>query len=115
MSIIVSGSFLANAEKGRQSVVVFARRLAGEEGEHFVQLSGVTIRNVTRGILGVAFIQSFLAAIGLYMMNIPGAPLIAFGVLMLGVVQLSPGLLLIPVSIYAFSVAEPTAATIFLV
>ncbi len=115
LSVIISGFFMAGARSGKDTLVLFARRLAGDAGEHFVNLSGVTIRNVTRGILGVAFIQAVLAAIGLYVMEVPGAPLLAFGVLVLGVVQISPGLILIPVSIYTFSVASPTIATIFLI
>lgn len=115
MSIIISGFFMASAASARESVLAFSRRLAGDAGEHFVELSGVTIRNVTRGILGVAFIQAFLAAIGLYVMEIPGAPLLAFGVLLLGIIQISPGLILIPVSIYVFSIASPTVATVFLI
>ena len=115
LSIIISGFLMAGRDRGRDSLIQFARRLAGDEGEHFVNLSGVTIRNVTRGILGVAFIQAVFAALGLYVMGIPGAPILAFGVLMLGIVQISPGLILIPVSIYTYSIASPTVATIFLV
>jgi predicted PurR-regulated permease PerM len=115
LSIIISGFLMAGGDARRKSLIKFARRLAGDEGEHFVNLSGVTIRNVTRGILGVAFIQAIFAALGLYVMGIPAAPLIAFVVLMLGIVQISPALILIPVSIYAYSIASPTVATIFLV
>jgi predicted PurR-regulated permease PerM len=115
LSIIISGFLMVGRDTGKKSLVKFARRLAGDEGERFVNLSGVTIRNVTRGILGVAFIQAVFAALGLYVMGIPGAPILAFGVLMLGIVQISPGLILIPVSIYTYSIASPTVATIFLI
>jgi predicted PurR-regulated permease PerM len=115
LSIIISGFLMVGRDTGKKSLVKFARRLAGDEGERFVNLSGVTIRTVTRGILGVAFIQAVVAALGLYVMGIPGAPILAFGVLMLGIVQISPALILIPVSIYAYSIASPTVATIFLI
>ena len=115
MSIVISGFFMASSSSSKDILVKFSRRLAGDAGENFVNISGITIRNVTRGILGVALIQSLLAAIGLYLMDIPAAPLLAFCVLVLGIVQISPGLILIPVSIYAFSITDPTIATIFLI
>lgn len=113
-SIVISGFLLAHDGLGKEALVKTSRRLAGESGERFVNIAGITVRNVTRGILGVAVIQAVLASLGLYLMNIPAAALLAIAVLVLAVVQLGAGLVLIPVSIYAFTVAGPVAASIFL-
>jgi predicted PurR-regulated permease PerM len=113
-SIVISGFLLASGNPGKEALIKFSRRLAGESGERFVNIAGITVRNVTRGILGVAVIQTLLAALGLFVMDIPAAALLAVAVLVLAVVQLGAGLVLIPVSIYAYSVADPVLASLFL-
>ena len=114
-SILISGIFLANADKCREFIHKLAKRLAGDVGEQFASLASVTIRGVTQGILGVAALQGMLAGIGFTIMDIPAAPVLGLGVLILSVIQISPSLILIPVSIYAFSVTGPVAASIFLI
>jgi len=54
LSMIISGIFLVNTEKSRKSAVSFANRLAGKGGEDFIEMIVLTIRNVAKGILGVA-------------------------------------------------------------
>jgi predicted PurR-regulated permease PerM len=66
-------------------------------------------------VLGVAIIQTLLAAIGLVVMGIPAAGIWSFLVLMLAIMQLPPLLVMGPIAIWVFSVAEPLPATIFLV
>ena len=70
---------------------------------------------MTKGVLGVAIIQSILAAIGLVAMGVPAAGIWAGAVLMLAIMQLPPILILAPIAIWVFSVAEPVPATIFAV
>ena len=114
-SIFISGLFLVNADKCSEFTHKLAKRLAGETGAQFANLASVTIRGVTQGILGVAALQGLLAGIGFTIMEIPAAPILGLAVLILSVIQLSPALILIPVSIYAFSVMGPVAASLFLI
>ena len=67
------------------------------------------------GVLGVAVIQALLAAIGLIAIGMPAAGLFAGIVLVLAIVQLPPILILGPIAIWYFSIAEPVPATIFLI
>jgi len=115
ISIIIAGVLLANAKSGKRTVTAIFRRLAGEQGEEFTDLSEATIRSVVQGVLGVAIIQSVLAGIGLVAVDVPAAGLWALMVLFLAVVQLPPLLVLGPVIFYVFSVAEPTSAVIFMI
>jgi predicted PurR-regulated permease PerM len=66
-------------------------------------------------VLGVALIQTFLAAIGLLVMGVPGAGIWAAIVLLLAIMQLPPILILGPIAAWVFSTADPVPATIFLV
>ena len=52
---------------------------------------------MTRGILGTAFIQSFLAGIGLFAAGVPAFGLWTLLVLLLAVVQLPTVLVLVPI------------------
>src|SRR4029077_2012163 len=64
-------------------------------------------------VIGVSLLQALLAGIGLMVAGVPSASLIAFVVLILGIVQIGPSLILIPVIIWSWTVMETTAALIF--
>jgi len=89
-------------------------RLSGEKlGLQYTELSKATIRSVAQGVLGVAVIQAILAAIGMYFMDVPAWGLWTLLILVLAVAQLPPILILAPVIVYVFSVADTTPAVIF--
>jgi predicted PurR-regulated permease PerM len=115
ISIIISGFLLANYKSGKRVAHAIFSRVAGEQGEEFANLSGATIRSVVQGVLGVAIIQSVLAAIGLIAVNVPAAGVWALIVLFLAVIQLPPLLILGPIIIYVFSTADTTPAVIFMI
>ena len=75
----------------------------GERGDEFAEISNVTIKNVAKGILGVAIIQSTLAGIGFILAGVPYAGLWALICLILAIIQIGPALVIIPVIIYLFS------------
>jgi len=115
ISIIISGVLLLSADSSYQASRRVGHRIHGERGADFTDLSVATIRSVAKGVLGVALIQTFLAAIGLIVMGVPGAGIWAAVILVLAIMQLPPLLVLGPIAIWVFSVAEPVPATIFLV
>lgn len=101
-SIIISGIFLVYAEKGAEASRMIAVRLMGDRGADAVKKAEVTVRNVARGILGVAFIQAFLAGLGFLVAGVPGAGLWALISFVLAIVQIGIGPVVIGVLIYAF-------------
>jgi len=113
IAIVIAGVLLTNGERGVQVARAIAVRLAGERGIEFVQLSGSTVRNVARGILGVAIIQAILAGIGCLVVGVPGSGLWALLVLILAVVQLPAILILGPIIIYVFYTASTVPAVLF--
>lgn len=114
-SIVIAGVFLLMADSSYHAFRRIGRRLGGDRGADFTDLSVATVRSVAKGVLGVALIQTLLAAIGLLVMGVPGAGIWAAIVLLLAIMQLPPILVLGPVAVWVFSVAEPVPATIFLV
>jgi predicted PurR-regulated permease PerM len=113
ISMIIAGVFLVNAESGYRLTRDIARSLSEDFGDDLTDMSIATIRSVAKGVLGVALIQSALSAIGLVVMDIPFAGVWTLLVLVLAIVQLPPILILGPIAIWVFSVADPTPATIF--
>jgi predicted PurR-regulated permease PerM len=68
---------------------------------------------VSQGVIGVSLLQALLAGIGLMAAGVPGASLIAVFVLILGIIQIGPSVILIPVIIWSWMTMETTAAVIF--
>jgi predicted PurR-regulated permease PerM len=113
ISIIIAGVFLVSAESGYRLCRNIARSLSAEYGHELTDMSVATIRSVVKGVLGVAFIQALLSAIGLVLMEIPAAGVWTLIILVLAIMQLPPLLILGPIAVWVFSVADTTPATIF--
>lgn len=114
LSIVVAGVLLANAKNAAGSAHSLANRIFGDRGAEFERLASSTIRSVTTGILGVALVQSLLAAGGFLVAGLPGAGLWAVVFLIAAVLQVGT-LILIPAVIYMFAIASVTKAVIFTV
>jgi len=114
LSILIGGIVLANSQRAERTSRSLANRLFGNDGQEFHDLVASTIRRVTTGILGVAFLQSVFAAIGFLVVGLPGAGL--WGVIFLVAAVLQFGaIVLIPAVIYIFAVATTTKAVLFLI
>ena len=87
--------------------------VAGPRGDEFVDLAGATIRNISRGIIGIAILQALLAGIGLLFAGIPAAGLFSFLVLLLGIIQIGPSIVLIPLIIWSWFTMDPKMAVLF--
>ncbi len=114
LSVLLAGALLANAQFGYELTRSLANRLFGARGPEFQELVGRTIRSVTSGILGVALIQTALAAVGFLVVGLPGASLWVVIFLFAAILQ-AGGLVLIPAVIYVFAIASTTRAVVFLV
>jgi predicted PurR-regulated permease PerM len=115
IAILIAAAFMANAGAIQRFFQLLSVRLAGEQGRDFAELASATTRSVAQGVLGVAFIQSLLAGVGMLVVGVPGAGLWALMVLLLAVIQLPPILILGPVAAYVFSVADTLPAVLFLI
>ncbi|MCC8966649.1 AI-2E family transporter [Bradyrhizobium sp. Pear76] len=88
----------------------FLSRVVPEQSEHFLDLAGATIRAVSRGVIGIAVLQSLLAGIGFKLAGIPSAGLLAFVVMLLTIVQLGAAIVLVPIIIWLWSAKDFTTA-----
>jgi predicted PurR-regulated permease PerM len=115
LSIIIMGVILAFNKSIEKSMSVFATRLLGNSSDEYTKVVVQTVRNVSKGILGVAFIQFVLMGVCFVLADVPFAGLWALLVFLLALVQLPGALVAIPVVIFIYSVKEPLPATIWAV
>ncbi len=113
VAIVVAGFLFSPAPSLVDAISSFSRRLASGRGEKFVQLAGATIRAVSRGVVGVSALQAFLAGLGLLAAGIPGASLITSAVLIFGIIQIGPSVVLFPVIIWCWTAMGTTTALLF--
>ncbi|MBN2173280.1 MAG: AI-2E family transporter [Bacteroidales bacterium] len=113
LSIIISGIFLAIADSGGDMIRRLFRRLVNEQGDEYFRMSALTVRNVSKGVIGVAFIQSLLAGLAFLLAGVPYAGLWALLCLILCIIQLGPALVIIPVIVYIFSIMDTWAAVLW--
>jgi len=115
VSVIVAGMLLSWGPPLAAATTQLARKIDTTRGERFVDMAAATIRTVSRGVIGISLLQACLAGIGLFIAGVPGASLITFAVLVLGIVQIGPAIVLIPVMIWAWTAMDTGTALLFTV
>jgi len=113
LSIIICGFFLAYADESASFAKTIFNRLINSQTFDMAEISAITIRNVVKGILGVAFIQSILAGIGFVVAGIPYAGVIALICLILIIIQVGITPITLGTIIYMWSTASTKAALLF--
>ena len=113
-ALIISGVMMAYGESGSEAMAKIIRRLAGpKKGDQLHKLSTATIRSVSMGVIGVAFIQALLVGVGFILADIPAAGLLAIVVLVLGIAQLPATLITLPVIAYIWWSGDSTVSNVF--
>lgn len=112
VSIIIAMGLLLYSDPLTSVSKSIFNKLIGKNGEHYALITVATIRNVVKGFLGVALIQSMMVGAGFFMAGVPFAGIFTIICLILAIIQVGIGPIAIPVVIYMFSVTDTTTATI---
>lgn len=112
LAIIISGVLLAYAKPAGELAKSLFIRIAGKYGDNMAEMAEVTVRNVAKGILGIAILQSILAGIGLVIAGVPFAGLWILLCLILAIVQIGILPVSIGVIIYIWGSADTLTATL---
>ena len=113
LSLVIAGIILGNYPNASKAGKLFFRKVIGQRGDEFARIADLTVLNVAKGILGVALIQSLLAGFGFFFAGIPYAGLWALLILILGIIQIGPSLVMIPIIIYLYSTNTTLFATLW--
>src|SRR5712672_1494829 len=68
---------------------------------------------ILKFFIGISVLQALLAGIGLMIAGVPGASLITSAVLIFGIIQIGPTIILAPVVIWSWTAMEPAMALLF--
>jgi predicted PurR-regulated permease PerM len=113
-AVVIAGLLLGHAAGGHAVALALATRLVGTRGPGLAAVAEHTIRNVVRGVLGTAFIQSTAAGLGLIVAGVPWAALLTLLCFLLCVAQIGPALVLLGAVVYMFATADAFTASLFL-
>jgi predicted PurR-regulated permease PerM len=118
LSVVLAGVLFPYGPRLVDGTRRIQSRLLLQRNEDFVALAGLTIRTVSQGVIGVAILQSLLAGIGLKFAGLPYAGMLAFAVLLLGILQIGSAPILFPVIIWIWATEDVALAlllTVYLV
>jgi predicted PurR-regulated permease PerM len=113
VAIFIAGALLPNSNRAAELARKVAFLVAGKKGPEMAELAASSVRSVTRGVLGVAVIQSLFAGLGMLVVGVPAAGLWTLMILILAVMQLPATIILVPVIIYVFSTSSTLVAILF--
>ena len=102
-SVLIAAAMLATSSSLEAGAQRIAHRLNPREGSEMLTLTTATIRSVTIGVLGIAFIQAVAGGAGMVVMGVPLAGIWALIILILAIAQLPPFLVLLPAVLWVFS------------
>jgi predicted PurR-regulated permease PerM len=106
-ALVIAGIMMAFGKSGSDTMQRILSRLAGPDtGPQLHTLSVATIRSVTTGVLGVAFIQAVLFGVGFVLGDVPAAGVLAVVVLFIGIIQLPAVIVAVPVIIYVWAAGD---------
>ncbi|SFA81953.1 Predicted PurR-regulated permease PerM [Rhizobium sp. NFR07] len=101
-SVLLCGFFLTIAPRLSSAIQLLADRIAGDRGVGFAKLAGTTVRNVSRGVIGVALFQTLLCGLLFAAFGVPARGALTYGIFVLCLIQIGPGLILLPVIAWAW-------------
>ena len=102
LTTIIAALMYAGGERAAAQLMRFGQRLAGDRGEKAVYLAGQAIRSVALGVVVTAVAQSIIGGIGLVLAGLPFAALLTALMFVLCLVQLGPGLVLVPAVVWLY-------------
>ena len=110
IAMVIAGIMMAWGKEASESFLQISYRIAGyKAGASLHKLSTATIRSVSLGVIGVAFIQALLFGVGLYLIDFPAAGLLALFVLLLGIAQIPAVIVAIPAIIFIWYTGDSAA------
>ena len=101
VSLVVAALMLVHSEALLLRLRRLLHRLAPEHAETVQQITATTVRNVSRGVVGVAFLQALVIGLGLIAAGVPWSGLLTLLALILCLLQIGP----VPVVLVALVMA----------
>ena len=114
-AVVITGFLFTRGPTLLAATRALARRVDPNYGEHFLDLAGATIRAVSRGVIGISLLQAIIGGVGVALAGAPFASLLTLAILVLGIVQIGPVVVIIPLAIWGWMELSTGAALAFTV
>ncbi len=106
IAIVVAMVLLAR----HQACIDFTQRLAARisphRGKYLLDQAQKTIRGVSMGVMGTAFAQAALTALGLLVAGVPAATALGFATFLIAIIQLPTFLVWAPAAVWLYSTGD---------
>ena len=112
LAVVITGFLFPSGPQLVASIRTMLTRIVPQRSADFLALAGATIRTVAQGVIGIAVLQALLAGIVLKIAGVPHANVLAFAVLVLGIIQIGSAPILVPVIIWVWSVKDVGASVL---
>lgn len=112
LAILFSGYLMVNGSRFVYGARKFADRVSPNHGDKLIKIMKDTVQNVSRGVIGISLLQSFLFGLVLLYVGIPIAGLLAFAAFFICLLQVGLIFLIIPVAIWLFATNDILQALI---
>ncbi len=114
-SIIVAGLFFGPGTKLVEMIRAIEERLVTKRSMQFIDLTGTTIQNVARGVMGVALLQAVAAGIGYLAIDYPFGGVLTVVVLILSILNMAPTVIVLASIAYGWTFMDLMPAILFTV
>jgi predicted PurR-regulated permease PerM len=102
ISVLFAGYLMPKGPQFMRSARKFADRVALGRGANLINLMKETIQNVSRGVIGIAILQTMLFGMVLLFAHVPAAGPLSFIALLLCIIQAGLFLVVLPVMVWLF-------------
>jgi predicted PurR-regulated permease PerM len=100
LSLLIAFFLYRDGEAAAERLRATIDRVAGDNGQHLLELAGATVRSVLYGVLGTALLQGVLGAVGFAVAGVPGAPFLGFVTLIVSAIPAGPLLVAAPAAFW---------------
>jgi predicted PurR-regulated permease PerM len=113
VSVAIMGFLFSPAPRLVAAINTLAHRIDPAHGKPFVKLAGATIRAVSRGVIGISLLQAVIGGIGMSLAGVPFASLLTLAILVLGIIQVGPLPIAIPLIVWSWMTTSTSVALAF--
>ena len=115
LTAIAAAALYARGEAAADWALRFGARLAGDQGEHVIRLSGQAIRGVALGVVVTAIAQTLVGSIGLFIAGVPFAAVLTLIMFLTAVAQVGAALVMAVPVFWLYWTDSPGMGTFLLV
>lgn len=107
LSVLICFFVYRDGSEAAEKMQSGIRRLGGDRAQHLVDVAGATVKGVVYGVMGTAFAQGSLAALGFWIADVPGALLLGFVTFVMSLIPGGPPFVWIPATLWLFYTGSP--------